>query len=94
MSSLARSAMVGLAGGGRLLRVEPRWLKAFAVAAAPAGHSKLGGTDLDDVMASVGRDTAQTVVCAPFVLGVAPGVIVAAFLTRIAGRSPSTRWTR
>ena len=34
---------------------------------------------MDDVMASVGRDTAQTVVCAPFVLGVAPGVIVAGF---------------
>ena len=30
-------------------------------------------------MASVGRDTAQTVVCAPFVLGVAPGAIVAGF---------------
>jgi transposase len=30
-------------------------------------------------MASVGRDTAQTVLCAPFVLGVAPGAIVAGF---------------
>ena len=34
---------------------------------------------MDDGMASVGRDTAQTVVCAPFVLGVAPGAIVAGF---------------
>ena len=32
-----------------------------------------------DGMASLGRDTAQTVLCAPFVLGVAPGVIVAGF---------------
>jgi transposase len=30
-------------------------------------------------MASVGRDTAQTVVCAPFLLGVRPGAIVAGF---------------
>ena len=30
-------------------------------------------------MASVGRDTAQTVLCAPLVLGVAPGAIVAGF---------------
>ena len=30
-------------------------------------------------MTSVGRDTAQTVVCAPFALGVAPGAIVAGF---------------
>jgi transposase len=34
---------------------------------------------VDDGMASVGRDTAQTVLCAPFVLGVAPGAIVAGF---------------
>jgi len=34
---------------------------------------------VDDGMASVGRDTAQTVLCAPFLLGVAPGVIVAGF---------------
>ncbi|MGZ6880986.1 MAG: IS110 family RNA-guided transposase [Mycobacteriaceae bacterium] len=34
---------------------------------------------MDDGMALVGRDTAQTVVCAPFVLGVAPGAIVAGF---------------
>jgi hypothetical protein len=33
-------------------------------------------------MASVGRDTAQTVRCAPFVLGVAPGAIVAGFDVR------------
>jgi transposase len=32
-----------------------------------------------DGMGSVGRDTAQTVVCAPFALGVAPGAIVAGF---------------
>ena len=34
---------------------------------------------MDDGMASVGRDTAQTVLCAPFLLGVAPGAIVAGF---------------
>ena len=34
---------------------------------------------MGDGMASVGRDTAQTVLCAPFVLGVAPGAIVAGF---------------
>jgi hypothetical protein len=34
---------------------------------------------VDDGMALVGRDTAQTVVCAPFALGVAPGAIVAGF---------------
>jgi transposase len=44
-----------------------------------AGHSKLEVPTVDDGMASVGRDTAQTVVCAPFVLGVAPGEIVAGF---------------
>ena len=34
---------------------------------------------MGDGMASGGRDTAQTVVCAPFVLGEAPGAIVAGF---------------
>jgi len=34
---------------------------------------------VDDGMASLGRDSAQTVLCAPFVLGVAPGAIVAGF---------------
>jgi transposase len=46
---------------------------------ALAGHSKLEVPTVDDGMASVGRDTAQTVVCAPFLLGVAPGAIVAGF---------------
>jgi transposase len=54
-------------------------LKAFVVAAAPAGHSKLEVPTVIDGMGSVGRDTAQTVVCAPFVLGVTPGAIVAGF---------------
>jgi transposase len=44
-----------------------------------AGHSKKEVPTVDDGMASVGRDTAQTVVCAPFVMGVAPGAIVAGF---------------
>ena len=34
---------------------------------------------MDDGMASVGRETAQTVLCAPFVLGVVPGAIVGGF---------------
>jgi transposase len=46
---------------------------------ALAGHSKLEVPTVDDGMASVGRDTAQTVVCAPFALGVAPEAIVAGF---------------
>jgi hypothetical protein len=32
-----------------------------------------------DGMSSLGRETAQTVLCAPFPLGVEPGVIVAGF---------------
>ena len=44
-----------------------------------AGHSKLEVPTVDDGMASVGRDSAQTVLCAPFVLSVAPGAIVAGF---------------
>jgi transposase len=54
-------------------------LKAPAVAVRVAGHSKLEVPTVDDGMASVGRDTAQTVVSAPFPLGVAPGAIVAGF---------------
>jgi transposase len=34
---------------------------------------------VDHGIGSLGRDTAQTVLCAPFVLGVAPGAIVAGF---------------
>ena len=47
--------------------------------ARAAGHSKLEVPTVDDGMASLGRDSAQTVLCAPFVLGVAPGAIVAGF---------------
>jgi transposase len=54
-------------------------LKAFAVAAASAGHSKLEVPTVVDGMSSLGRETAQTVLCAPFPLGVEPGVIVAGF---------------
>jgi len=57
-----------------------------------AGHSKLEVPTVDDGMASVGRDTAQTVLCAPFVLGVAPGAIGAGLMC-IVGRSRLTRWT-
>ena len=57
--------------------VERRWLKEFAP--APAGHSKLEVATVVDGMRSVGRDTAQTVVCIPFVLGVEPGVTAAGF---------------
>ena len=38
---------------------------------------------MDDGMASVGRDTAQTVVCAPFALGVAPGAIGPGVVTQV-----------
>jgi hypothetical protein len=54
-------------------------LKARAVAVRAAGHWKLEVPTVDVGMASVGRDTAQTVLCAPLVLGVASGAIVAGF---------------
>ena len=55
------------------------WVWRARLQSALAGHSKLEVPTVDDGMASVGRDTAQTVVCAPFALGVAPGAIVAGF---------------
>ena len=80
MSSLVRSGLVAtwwkVAGPPcRTTLVERR----ARLQAALAGHSKLEVPTVDDGMASVGRDNAQTVVCAPFVLGVAPGAIVAGF---------------
>ena len=80
MSSLVRSGLVAtwwkVAGPPcRTTLVERR----ARLQAALAGHSKLEVPTVDDGMASVGRDTAQTVVCAPFALGVAPGAIVAGF---------------
>ena len=92
MSSQVRRVVVGRAGGGRSSVSNDVVLKACAVAARLAGHSKLEVPTVDDGMASAGRDTVQTVVCAPFALGVAPGAIVAG-LTCIVGRSRSTPWT-
>jgi hypothetical protein len=54
-------------------------LKAFAVAARARRSFEEEVPTVDDGKSSVGRDTAQTVVCAPFALGLAPGAIVAGF---------------
>ena len=79
MSSLGRSVPVGSAEGGRSPASNDVGRRRSRLQSAPAGHSKLEVPTVDDGMASVGRDTAQTVVCARFSLGVAPGVIVAGF---------------
>lgn len=79
MSSLVRSGRVGLAEGGRSSVSNGVGCRRARLQAAFAGHSRLQVPTVDDGMASVGRDSAQTVVCVPFALGVAPGAIVAGF---------------
>src|SRR5579863_27092 len=78
MSSLGRSVLVGLAAGGRSAR-------RTTLVEGVRGCNRVRRSSEEEVptvvdgRSSLGRETAQTVLCAPFPMGVAPGGIVAGF---------------